>query len=245
MRISVYIGNPAESTRVANDISRYFCVNHPEYFARIVNFDNYREFDAYPGKYSMDLYVLELDDCRTTDAGFSIAKKLRGEKINCALVFIVPTEAVAMQITREMLSPSYTFLSQAETREINSFLDHFVSCSAELAFIEFTFQYKKWLVNTENITYIQTCGDKTLIVCVNTTLETTERLADLERKLPGYFFRVDKGCLINTKRLTAVDFTEHKAMFGGVDYVYMSRRGSKKLFDRLKNRNSDGEDMPE
>ncbi|MDR1068132.1 MAG: LytTR family transcriptional regulator, partial [Clostridiales Family XIII bacterium] len=78
--------------------------------------------------------------------------------------------------------------------------------------------------------YIQTCGDKTLIVCLNTAFESTERLGDLERRLPEYFFRVDKGCLINTKRLSAVDFTERKAMFSGGDFVYMSRRGSKKLY---------------
>jgi DNA-binding LytR/AlgR family response regulator len=78
---------------------------------------------------------------------------------------------------------------------------------------------------------------------LNATLETSERLADLERRLPGYFFRVDKGCLINTNRLTAVDFTEQKVMFPGGDYVYMSRRGSKRLSERFKGRKENGEEI--
>jgi len=243
--VAVYTGQDTASTRVANYVSRYFSVRRPEYFARIVNYSNLREFDTVPGNYNMDLYVLELNNCNPADSGFAIARRLRDEKINCALTFIVPSEATAIQITREMLRPSYIFLKQASETEMNSFLDSFLLRSGELAFIEFTFQYKKWLVNAENITYIQTCGDKTLIVCLNTTLETTERLVDLERKLPGYFFRVDKGCLINTKRLSAVDFTEHKAMFPGGDYVYMSRRGSKKLSDSLKGKSSIGEGIAE
>jgi len=232
--VAVYAGQNTASMRAANDISRYFSVRRPEYFARILSYDSLREFDSIPGNYSMDLYVLELNTCGMSDAGFSIAKKLRDEKINCALTFIVPSEAVAIQITREMLRPSYIFLKRATDAEINRFLDGFLSRSGELAFIEFTYQYKKWLVNVENITYIQTCGDKALIVCLNTTLETTERLADLERKLPGYFLRVDKGCLINTKRLAAADFTDKKALFAKDDFVYMSRRGAKKLYDFLK-----------
>ena len=232
--MAVYTGQNIAGTRVANDISRYFSVRHPEYFARIVNYDNLREFDTVPGNYGMDLYVLELNICDPSDAGFNIAKKLRDEKINCALTFIVPSDAVALGITREMFRPSYIFLKHAAETEINRFLDGFLSRSGELAFIEFTFQYRKWLVNAENITYIQTCGNKTLIVCLNASLETTERLADLERKLPGNFFRVDKGCLININRLSAVDFTEQKAMFPGGDYVYMSRRGAKKLYDSYK-----------
>ena len=239
--MAVYAGHSIASMRVANDISRYFSVRRPEYFARIVNYDNLREFDSVPGNYSMDLYFLELNACESSDAGYNIAKKLRDEKINCALTFITPSETVAMQATREMLRPSYIFIKQTTEAEICGFLDNFLSRSGEFAFIEFTYQYRKWLVNAENITYIQTSGDKTLIVCVNTTLETSERLAELERKLPGHFFRVDKGCLININRLSAVDFTEQKAMFPGDDYVYMSRRGSKKLFDAIKGKNNNAE----
>ena len=245
MRVAVYAGQNTASMRVANDVSRYFSLSHPEYSARIVNFDSLREFNSVPGNYSMDLYVLELNNCEPSDAGFAIAKKLRDEKINCALTFIVPSEAVAMQVTREMLRPSYIFLKQAAEDEINRFMDGFLSRFGELRFIEFTFQYRKWLVNAENITYIQTCGDKVLIVCLNATLETTERLADLEKKLPGYFFRVDKGCLINTKCLSAVDFTEQKALFPGGDYVYMSRRGAKRLFDSLKSKGNNGDAVNE
>ena len=217
--MAVYAGHKITSMRAANDISRYFSVRHPEYYARIVNYDSLREFDSVPGNYSMDLYLLELDACDSSDAGYTIAKRLRDDKTNCALTFIAPSETVAVQVTREMLRPSYVFHKEATESEIFKFLDSFLSRFGELAFIEFTYQYRKWLVNTENITYIQTNGDKTLIVCMNTTLETSERLAELERKLPGHFFRVDKGCLININRLSSVDFKEQKTMFPGDDYV--------------------------
>jgi DNA-binding LytR/AlgR family response regulator len=64
-------------------------------------------------------------------------------------------------------------------------------------------------------------------------MESTERMAELEKKLPKHFLRVDKGCLINTKRLQSADFARRQAMFDGGDFVYMSRRGTKKLFDTL------------
>ena len=214
-------------------ISRYFCQKHPEYYAKIMDYHDFKEFDAISGNYGMDLYVLELNRCEDSDAGFRIAKRLRDNKVNCAITFVVPSESLAIGITREMLRPSYIFLKAAAAAEINSFLDSFLLRSDEMAFMEFTFQYRKWLVNIENILYIQTCGARVMLVCSNATLESTERLSDLERRLPGYFIRVDKGCLINTKQLVSVDFAQKKAMFGSSDFVYMSRRGAKKLYDTL------------
>ncbi|MDR2355903.1 MAG: LytTR family transcriptional regulator [Clostridiales Family XIII bacterium] len=236
MRAVVYIADKMESERVANEISRYFCAYHPEYYTRIVSFHNLREFNAAAGSLSMDLYVLQLNDCEASDAGYGIAGRLRGEGVNCALTFIVPSESVAVRVTRDMLRPSYIFVRRANSDELHGFLDNFLSRSGELAFIEFTCRYKKWLVNAENITYIRTCGAKTLIVCTNAAFESTERLADLERRLPKCFFRVDKGCLINAKQLKAVDFTEKKAIFAENDFVYMSRRGAKKLYAGLSGR---------
>ncbi|MDR1299499.1 MAG: LytTR family transcriptional regulator [Oscillospiraceae bacterium] len=241
MTVAVYSGDRAAGTRVANEISRYLSVRRPEYFARIVSYDDPLKFDTEPGNYNMDLYVLELEDCGASDAGCRIARRLRDGGTNCTLTFIAPTESVALRATREMFRPGYIFLKQAAGAEIRSFLDSFLSRAGELSYIDFTFRYKKWLVNAENITYIQTCGDKTLIVCLNAALESTERLGDIERRLPGYFFRVDKGCLINTKRLTAADFTERKAMFPHGDFVYMSRRGAKRLYDRINGKISGGE----
>ena len=238
MKAAVYIKDKAASARVANDISRYFYQRRPEYYVKIADYGDLREFDSVPGIYGMDLYFLELNECSGSDAGFRIARRLRDGGINCAMTFIVPSEATAVGIAREMLRPSYIFLRDAAADEINLFLDNFLLRSSGLDFMEFTFQYKKWLVNVANITYIQTCGTRTILACANATLESTERLADLERRLPGYFIRVDKGCVINTKRLTHADFTEHKAMFAGSDFVYMSRRGSKKLYDRLNGRQS-------
>ena len=233
MKAAVYIKDESASMCVANDISRYIYKHHPDYYAKIVNYSSIQEFDSAPGSYSMDLYVLELNRCDALDDGFAIAKRLRNDKITCAITFVVPSEYIALQATREMLLPSYIFIKEAQTEEVNNFLDSFLSRSSEMTFMEFTFQYKKWLVNIENITYLQTCGNRVLIVCGNSTLETTERLADLERRLPARFCRVDKGCLINIKKLTAVDFTEKKAMFDKDSFVYMSRRGSKKLYDLL------------
>ena len=234
MRVAVYMKNKTASIQAANDISRYFYQRHPEYYARIVDYHDFREFDTIPGNYGMDLYVLELHICDDTDPGFRIAKKLCDTKVNCAITFVVPLESLAVKIAQEMLRPSYIFLKKVTSEEINAFLDSFLLRSDEMAFMEFNFQYKKWLVNIENILYIQTCGTRVMLVCSNALLESTERLSDLERRLPGHFLRVDKGCLINTRQLVSADFTDKKAMFGGAKFVYMSRRGAKKLYDTLK-----------
>lgn len=233
MKAAVYSKNESVSTRIANDISRYLYQHHPEYYAKIMNFVSMAEFEQTPGSYGMDLYVLELTHCNASDAGFNIAKRLRDQKVGCAIAFIVPSEYIAFQVTREMLLPSYIFIDEAPENEMHTFLNSFLSRSGELTFMEFTFQYKKWLVNIENINYIQTCGNRVILVCQSATLESTERLTDLERRLPAHFFRVDKGCLINIKQLTSANFTDQKAMFGQDDFVYMSRRGAKKLQELL------------
>lgn len=236
MKVAVFIENRNESVRVANDVSRYFYRRRPEYYSKIVNYSGFGEFDAAPGSYGMDLYILELKRCADGDPGYQIAMRLREDSANCGIAFIVPSEAAAVQATREMLNPVYIFVKNAPADEIDVFLDRFLMQAGNFQFIEFTFQYKKWLVNIENIIYIQTCAARLLLVCANATLETTERLTDLERRLPPYFFRVDKGCVINTRRLSAADFTEHKAMFAQAGFVYMSRRGSKRLYDFLNGR---------
>ena len=233
MRAAVYMEDETASIRVANSVSRYLYRHHPEYYARIINSCDYREFCASPGNFGMDLYVLEVKRCHDKDPGFRIAAKLRDGKVNCALTFVVPCEVTAVHITREMLRPSYIFIREAKPNEMDAFLADFLARMDQVAFMEFTYKYKKWLVNIENIRYVQTNAGSLLIVCKNATLESTERMSDIERRLPGHFVRVDKGCLINTKLLVSVDFSEKKAMFFGSDFVYMSRRGAKKLYDTL------------
>lgn len=243
MRAVVYTQEEYTSMRVANDMSHYFFSRHPEYYARILNYQDFRAFDAVPENYNMDLYVLELDRCDETDAGYRIASRLREKGSHCAMSFIVPSESVAVQVTREMFRPSYVFLKEATTEELHTLLHMLLPQIRNQSFMEFIFQYRKWLLNTDKITYIATNGTRTLLVCADMTLESTERLAELERRLPACFVRVDKGCLINTKHLTAVDFTERKAMFEGGCFVYMSRRGAKKLCDILNAGNACGEEL--
>ena len=233
MRAAVYIEEEMTSERVANCISRYLYRFHPEYYASIINSSDYKVFCASPGNFGMDLYVLEIKRCDDRDPGFQIAKRLRDGKVNCVMTFVVPCEATAVQITRKMLRPSYIFINEARPDEIDAFMADFLARMEQVAFMEFTYKYKKWLVNIENIRYVQTNAGSLLLVCKNATLESTERMSDIERRLPGYFIRVDKGCLINTKLLVSVDFTEKKAMFDSCDFVYMSRRGAKKLYDTL------------
>lgn len=234
VRAMVYIENEIASMRAANAISRYFHQRHPEYYARILNCFDFPSFDTAASNYSLDLYLLEVQRCDETDAGYRIAIRLREAGSRCMIAFVVPTEGVALRITQSMFQPGYIFLKAVVEEELYGFLDDFFSRTAALSFMEFTFQYKKWLLNVEKITYILTNGSRSLLVCVDVTLESTERLADLERRLPGCFLRVDKGCLINTRQLVAADFAEHKAIFAGGAFVYMSRRGSKKLQELLR-----------
>ncbi|MDR1204602.1 MAG: hypothetical protein LBL26_03850 [Peptococcaceae bacterium] len=77
MKAAVFIRHKSKSVSAANDISRYFYRRHPEYYAKIVNYDDYQKFDALDENYYMDLYVLELNCCEESDCGFRIAKRLR------------------------------------------------------------------------------------------------------------------------------------------------------------------------
>jgi DNA-binding LytR/AlgR family response regulator len=219
--------------RTANEISRYFYRIHPEHHTKVVNYYDLRDFDAYASNYSMDLYLLELNDCKESDTGFRIAKQLRDTQPDCYLTLIVPSDSIALAASREMLRPSYIFLKEAEPTEIHRFLDDLLKRTGSSAFMEFTYQYKKCLVNVHNIVYITTGGNGTLIVCTNEMMESTERLSELAQRLPSFFLRVDKGCLINTKHLVKAVLTERKAFFTDSQFVYMSRRGTKKLLDYI------------
>ena len=233
MRAAVYCENETISIQVANDISFYFHQRHPEYYIKILNYHSFSNFDAVSANYEMDLYILELNRCDESDAGYRIAMQVREKGLRCSLSFIVPSSSVALQIVQKMLQPSYIFLNDAPTNEIIKVLNNFLVSYTSMSFLSFTYQYKKWLLNTERITYIITNGTRSLLVCSHTTLETTERLAELERKLPDYFIRVDKGCLINTRQLAMANLAEQKVTFVDGNFAYMSRRGAQKLNDLL------------
>ena len=78
-------------------------------------------------------------------------------------------------------------------------------------FAEFVYDYHRFLVNARNIIYAMTSDTHTILVCTNGTFEASERIGDVEKKLPPYFVRVDKGCLISLSHLVKADYTEHKA----------------------------------
>lgn len=243
MRVGVYAKEEHTSMRVANDICHYFFSTHPEYYARILNFCDFPAFDASAEHYSLDLYLLQVDCCDASDTGYRIASLLRKRGTPCVIAFIVPAEGMVLQLMRAMLQPSYVFLREAATKEIHTFLGGFLLHIRGQSFMAFLFQYKKWLLNIDKITHVITNGARTLLVCVDLTLESTERLAELERRLPAHFVRVDKGCLLNTRQLMAIDFAQQKAILQGGCFVYMSRRGTKKLFELMNAGNELGEEL--
>lgn len=66
------------------------------------------------------------------------------------------------------------------------------------------------------------------------------RLYELEEMLPGYFLRISKSAILNTKKIFAIDRNLSSASLvsfqGTHKKVYVSRRYYKPLKDRLEER---------
>lgn len=66
------------------------------------------------------------------------------------------------------------------------------------------------------------------------------RLYELEERLPGYFIRISKSAILNTKKIFAIDRNLSSASVvsfqGTHKQVYVSRRYYKPLKDRLEER---------
>ncbi len=66
------------------------------------------------------------------------------------------------------------------------------------------------------------------------------RLYELEERLPGYFLRISKSAILNTKKIFAIDRNISSASLvsfqGTHKQVYVSRRYYKLLKDRLEER---------
>ena len=232
MKIAVFIQDKAAAMRAANELNRLVCRRYPEYNATIRDFSELRDFNAYPGNGNMDAYVLQINKCGGNDPGYAIAKRLRQTGLNnCLFTFIVPDANCLLSLMRERLAPIYIFTGRADEEGLGVLADELIKNATLRDFVEFVYDYRKYIINVRNIIYVMTSDTHTIFVCTNGTFESTDRMSTVEKKLPSYFVRVDKGYLINLNHLDSADSAKQKAEMTGGNFVYMSRRGTKRLFD--------------
>jgi DNA-binding LytR/AlgR family response regulator len=231
----VFIRDKARAARTANELSRSICARYPEYNATVRDFSELRDFNAYPGNGNMDAYIVQVDTCAPNDPGFAIAKRLRQRGLNqCLFAFVTPDADCLLTLTREGFAPVYAFAGEVDKAGIGALAEELVKGVTKRDFVELVYDYRKNLINVRNILYVMASGAHTLFISTSGTFESSERIGDVEKKLPAYFIRVDKGTLLNLNHLAKADYTAHKAEFTEGSFVYMSRRGTKKLFDTVR-----------
>jgi hypothetical protein len=230
--MAVFMRDKVSAVRTANELSRCVCTRFPEYNTIVRDFSDLRDFNAYPGHGNMDAYILQVERYAANDPGYAIAKRIKQNGLNeCLFAFIIPDTGCLATLVRDRFAPIYAFIKGIDKEGLAVLAEELVKGVTKRDFVELVYDYRKFLINVRNIINVITSDTHTIFACTNGTFESSERMGDVEKKLPSYFVRVDKGCLINLNHLVKADYTEHKAELTGGDFVYMSRRGTKKLFD--------------
>lgn len=92
----------------------------------------------------------------------------------------------------------------------------------------------------EKILFFETDDDGLCAHTVNDIYRIKYRLYELEELLPGYFLRISKSAIINTRKIFAIDRNLSSASLVSFQnthkQVYVSRRYYKPLKDRLEER---------
>lgn len=215
-------------------ISSYFCKNYPSIEYKINTFTSVGKFENFLEANNSDIIFLDINIDGNENCGIEIAKKLRQKNANCNIVFFTSfTEKIGLTL-EALIKPSGFLSKPIKVSEINELMHNIISEMIQSdKYITTKFGRNHFVIHINDIIIITKKGRHTVFNLSNRQIEITEPIKSFVQKLPAYFIPVDKGELVNTYKITQVDYMNRYIYLNNQIKISMSRNAKKKVKSAL------------
>lgn len=168
----------------------------PEYnrdFAKVSN-----------SKLENKIYILDIETPKHN--GIDVARKIRSKDEDCTIIFLTSYEDDYYP-TLLRCNLRYNFVSKSEVFKIilinyfNIIMENTYSSKYHLTFKD----YSNFIsIKLKDILYVHSSDNKNIIETFNTKIAVNKSLDFLLKKLPNYFIRSHRACIINLKNVVLI-----------------------------------------
>lgn len=205
-------------------IEDFFAENFPNIEKNIHSFNNTVKLMRHISKCRPEIVFLDISTEENENTGLDIAKTIRQSNENAHIIFTTTRTDKMHECFEGFIRPTQFLVKPVCKDKITELLKQIVDRKMNSGkYIIVKFGRCDYLLNVDEIYFIQKDDRKTCVNLTNRKIEVTNTLASIMNNLPEYFMLVEKGVIVNLKMIDNVDFSKRLIYLKNDSTAYMSR----------------------
>ncbi len=187
------------------------------------------EMEAFVKTHKSDIYLLDIAAPGDRDYGIRLAKKIRMFDRDGHLIFMTSYEGRQEETYLPDIRPSLYLTKPISYDVLKGTLDRVWAVSSNAEYLTVRFANKLVRFHVNDIICIERDARAIIITMSNQQFRVNESLRSIYQRLNNDFTYIDKGIIINTKKVREINFKEKKLILQQGIHKYFSRNYNKVL----------------
>lgn len=227
MKVSIFDDDPFFIMNLEKSLIKYKENQCPTLTIQLFSSDT--EMESYTQKNKSDVYLLDIATTEDKSCGIRLAKKIRLCDREGHIVFMTSYEDRQNETYLPDIRPSL-YLTKPITYEVlKRTLNQIDTVNRNTQYLTVRFASKLIRLNISDIIYIERDARAVVITMAKQQYRINESLKSIYQRLNNDFIYIDKGIIINTKKVQEVSFKEKKLILEQGIHKYFSRNYNKVL----------------
>lgn len=192
-------------------------------------FSSSPEMEAFARKNKSDIYLLDIATSEDQDCGIHLAKKIRTCDRDGHLIFMTSYAGRQDETYLPDIRPSLYLTKPISYEVLKRALDQIQTINCNVQYLTVRFANKIVRFHINDIICIERDARAIVITMANQQFRVNESLKSVYQRLNNDFIYIDKGIIINTKKVQEICFKEKKLILQQGIHKYFSRNYNKVL----------------
>lgn len=228
MEIAVFDDEEFFCKQVARLLDQFFTIYYPEVDYHVSDFSNIHQFTNYLNSNTPYITFLDIGMSENGNADVELAKKIRKNDSDCHIVFISSYAYKLGQVLNAQIRPSQFFTKPISASDITNLMKEIIESTLESkSSLTLRFGRYCYIVDINNILVVRKENRNTFVIMPDQQIEVTTSVKSISSALPDYFIFIDKGTVVNSRKIIKVDFS-NRFVYLENDYKISMSRNSKK-----------------
>ena len=228
MRIVVFDDDLWMARNTENVINRIVSETNNEANCEVCCFSDTAFFVKWLDENKVDAAVLDISVPEDENFGIERAKQIRKNNKNAHIIFMTSNDGKIYQVFSGLIRPTqFIVKNSGEDELVSVFRDILKEADENEKLLKVAHGRNEYFLSVPEILSVCKEGRKTAITLMERTIEVTDSLASIFKRLNDKFIWVDKGSIINIKMIKEVNYPDKKITMTDGSIIYMSRNCAK------------------
>lgn len=238
MKIVVFDDEKFFCEQISSFLSEFFELKYPALNYEIHSFNEDFKLLQFISQNVFSIVFLDIHTPDNDNSGIELAKYIRRNSPDCHIIFVTSKSDKIANALDGLIRPSQFLVKPFSKSMANDLMTDIVEQIVNSnTNIVLKFGRKNFLINQDSVYYFRKNGRKTDVVAVDRIIEVSDILEDIVKMLPTNFIYIDKGIVVNMKRVSEVDFKNKKIVLNNLEEIFYSRNSRALLKNKIDSSN--------